>query len=102
MRLGDRREARLRRFAEGLRAERLQPVDQRRIEQRGEMLVERMDLRPRGLGAGRAGPGLGGFGHGANMGAKRRGGKAAARIARRAGRRRGAALRRCGAAQPIR
>ena len=67
VRIGDRREARLRRFAEGWRL-----VDQRRIEQRGEVVVERMDLRPRRLGATRAGPGLGRFGHAREYGGKAR------------------------------
>ena len=56
-------EARLRRFAEALRL----LLDQGRIEQRREVLVERMDLRPRGF-AMRGAAGLFGCGHGRNMG----------------------------------
>ena len=67
----------LRRFAEPLRL----GLDQSGVEQLGEMLAERMDLGPRGLGLwsgrlrsrlgpGRLGPGGGfsGGGHGRNMG----------------------------------
>ena len=39
-------------------------LDQRRIQQRGEVLAERMDLGPGGFRA----RGFRGFGHGGNMG----------------------------------
>ena len=53
----------LRRFAEPLRL----GLDQGGIEQRREMLAERMDFGPRGFGVRRA-AGFSGGGHGRNMG----------------------------------
>ncbi len=56
-------ELRLRRFAEPLRPR----LDQGGVQQRRQMLVERLQLGAGGFGAGRA-AGLAGRGHGANMG----------------------------------